>query len=865
MPGVYSLNTKVLVPQYVKSCGMNIIFFLRRFEISRRVKKKTFRHTLPGRCHTIAQLSELCMSGPRSSTGVLTASSREQALEREVAELRRQLALISAQAAAPSFSLREPEASYAEAQYRALVEMTPLAVWITDAKGRSVYTNRYWYDYCGMTAEQASGWGWMQALHPDDAVRLRAEWVGRTAAYEAELRYRRGHDGQYRWHLCRTLPLRDGNGKITKGLGILVDIHDRKTAEAAIEEADQRTRLAVEGAQAGTWDYYPDTDTQVCSQRWYKIFQVPEDQRKQREVFFSRLHPKDAHRVREAIDRSMNPEIADEYDIDYRILWPSGEVRWIFARGKCFFQGEGAARKPVRFSGMAVDITERKQAEWERARLTAAVQHSPDLIGITDVDGNVLFLNRAGQKMVGLRDDADALSRTAFDFLAENEQRILREEILPTVLTGHVWEGEFTMRHFATGEPVRVETRVFGIFDEYGRLSSMANLSRDVSERKRLEERLHTAQKMEAVGRLAGGIAHDFNNLLTIISGAAEVLQARRAGHPADSDVVREISDASQRAASLTQQLLAFGKRQMVRPRPVDLNQAIRRMRGMLKRLVGEAVTLHTNLQEGLWSINIDPIQVDQILINLAANARDAMPRGGAVNVRTFNWQVPQAVSDPAGPRAGECVCLLFSDNGCGMDKETLSHVFEPFFTTKETGQGTGLGLSSVYGIVQQNGGEITARSAPGEGSTFTVYLPRSIETAGPEALAAEPAALAGSGNILLVEDEPSLRLLVAEYLREHGYQVHEAGNAQRALEVAQDASIDLLLTDVVMPGISGPQLAATLAASHPHLRVIIMSGYAEHASLRDSVLQKETLFLQKPFRLLAVLNKVHEALKAKP
>jgi two-component system, cell cycle sensor histidine kinase and response regulator CckA len=808
------------------------------------------------------------MSNPRSTTEIFTSSSRQEAaLGREIAELRRQLALISSQAAdasLPISALEGQDTSFAEAQYRALVEMTPLAVWITDAKGHSIYGNRYWHEFCGMTPEQASGFGWLQALHPDDVVKLRADWVGRTTPYEAELRYRRGSDGQYRWHLCRTLPLRDAKGKITKWLGVLLDIHERKTAEAAIEEANQRTRLAVEGAKAGTWDFYPQTGKQLCSERWYKIFQVPENEQNEREVFFSRLHPRDAHRVREAIDRAMDPKIADEYDIDYRILWPNGEVRWIFARGKCFFQGEGAERRAVRFSGMAVDITERKQAEWERARLIAAVQHSPDFIGITDVDGNVLFLNRAGQRMVGLRDDADALSRTALDFLGEEERYVLRDEILPAVLAGQIWEREFTMRHFVTGQPVRVETRVFGIFDENGRLTSMANLSRDVSERKNLEERLHNAQKMEAVGRLAGGIAHDFNNLLTIISGAAEVLQARQGGDSADPGVVREIIDAAERAASLTQQLLAFGKRQMARPRPVDLNQAIRRMNGMLKRLVGEDITLQTNLQEGLWSVSIDPIQVDQILINLAANARDAMPHGGAVSIRTFNWQVPQTAVDPAGPPPGECVCLLFCDNGCGMDKEVLSHVFEPFFTTKETGQGTGLGLSSVYGIVQQNGGEIVARSAPGEGTTFTVYLPRATEAAVPEVIAAEPAALPGSGTILLVEDEPSLRVLVAEYLREHGYQVHEAGNAQRALEIAGGEPIDLLLTDVVMPGIGGPQLATKLAESRPHLRVIFMSGYAEHAALRDAVLHEETAFLQKPFRLLSVLTRVHEALDAK-
>ncbi len=805
------------------------------------------------------------MSTPRGTTEALSPSEQRNALQREIAELRRQLASLRSQIPHSLFetSPDTQEAPLAEAQYRALIEMTPLAVWITDTKGRSVYGNRYWHEFSGLTAEQSAGWGWMNALHPDDVIKVKADWVGRTTPYEAELRYRRASDGLYRWHLCRALPLKDADGKITRWLGILVDIHDRKTAEGAIAEADERTRLAVEGAKAGTWDFYPQTGKQVCSERWYRIFHVPPDEQQNREVFFSRLHPKDARRVREAIDRAMDPHIAAEYDIDYRIVWPSGEVRWILARGKCFFHGEGAERQAVRFSGMAVDITERKQAQWERARLTAAIQHSPDFIGITDVDGNVLFLNRAGQKMVGLRDDADALSRTAFDFLAEEERNTLRNEILPAVRAGQAWEREFTMRHFVTGEPVRVETRVFGIFDENGRLTSMANLSRDVAERKSLEQRLHTAQKMEAVGRLAGGIAHDFNNLLTIISGAAEVLQAKWRSH-ADAYVVEEISDAAKRAAALTEQLLAFGKRQMVRPRPVDLNQLILRMHGIIKRLVGEDIALQTNLQESLWSVKIDPIQVDQILINLAANARDAMPRGGTVSLQTFNWRVPQPALDPSGLRAGEYVCLVFSDNGSGMDQEVLSHIFEPFFTTKETGEGTGLGLSSVYGIVQQSGGEISVRSAPGEGATFTVYLPRSGEPALPEEGAAEPAALPGAGTILLVEDEPSLRSLVAGYLREHGYVVHEAGDAQRALALARGEPLDLLLTDIVMPGMSGPQLAATLAECRPDLRVIFMSGYAEHASLREAVLQEGTLFLQKPFRLISVLSKVHEALDAK-
>lgn len=789
-------------------------------------------------------------------------------LEREVAELRRQLATVCSPAPDPLVlasqnedEKADQEAAYAEARYRALIEMTPLAVWITDTRGRSVYGNRYWHEFSGMTMEQSAGWGWMNALHPDDAIKVKAEWVGRTTPYEAELRYRRASDGQYRWHLCRTLPLKDSDGKITKWLGILVDIHDRKTAGAAIAEANQRMLLAVEAAEAGSWDYYPQTGKFECSELWHKIFHIPPDPERNREAFFSRIHPKDRARINELILRAIDPQIAADYTAEYRVVLPNGKERWVFAKGKCFFNGEGPKREAVRFSGIAMDVTERKESARERISLTAALQNSPDFMGITDLKGRVLFLNRAGQKLVGLRDDAEARSKTAYDFLGAEERATLDDEIVPMVLEGKVWEREFSMRHFVTREPILVETRVFGIHDETGRLTSMANVSRDITAKKNLEEQLRLAQKMEAVGRLAGGMAHDFNNLLTVIRSAAEVLQERFRTDAATLETVREIDAAAERASSLTQQLLAFGKRQMACPRAIDLNQVIGRMHSMLTRLVGEDITLETTLEDGLWNVKMDPIQVDQILINLAANARDAMPHGGAIKIHTFNSHVTQAAAGTNALKQGDYACLSFCDNGYGMNRETLSRIFEPFFTTKENAQGTGLGLSTVYGIVHQGGGDIAVQSALGEGTSFTLYLPRTLEKApaedsGPEA---EPAP--GPESILLVEDEPSLRSVLAGYMRERGYQLYEAGDAQEALTIAKDHAIDLLLTDIVMPGISGPELAASLAAARPQMRVILMSGYAEHAALQDALLLPNTLFLEKPFRLSALIRKVNQAL----
>src|SRR5262249_45230732 len=301
--------------------------------------------------------------------------------------------------------------------------------------------------------------------------------------------------------------------------------HDRKTAAAAIAEANERMVMAAEAAGAGTWDYYPKTGKVECSPRCLEIFGASPGIEATPDTFVQAIHAQDRGRVIELLRRAMDPLVADAYDTDHRGVQPGGNVRRGFAKGTCFFSGEGAARKAVRVSGMVVDVTERKEAERDRAALVAALQHSPDFIGTTDLKGRAIFLNRAGLQMVGLRDAAEAKTKTAYDFLYEREQAILDKEILPLVRAGHVWEGEFRMRHFVTGEPILVETRVFGIRDEAGKLTGMANLSRDISEKKKFEEQLRRAQKMEAVGRLAGGIAHDFNNLLTVIRAAAEVLQ----------------------------------------------------------------------------------------------------------------------------------------------------------------------------------------------------------------------------------------------------------------------------------------------------------------------------------------------------
>jgi nitrogen-specific signal transduction histidine kinase/CheY-like chemotaxis protein len=404
--------------------------------------------------------------------------------------------------------------------------------------------------------------------------------------------------------------------------------------------------------------------------------------------------------------------------------------------------------------------------------------------------------------------------------------------------------------------------------DQRGEITHFIAIKVEVTERKRLEQQLRQAQKMEAVGRLAGGVAHDFNNLLTIISGYSELLLE----HPGEVEPLRgyvnEIRNASGRAASLTRQLLAFSRQQVLAPRVLDLNAVVANVEKMLKRLIGEDIDLVTVLGESLWPVKADPGQLEQVLLNLAVNARDAMPKGGMLTIETANVEMDKSYAQRHFPLSpGPYVLLAFSDTGIGMDAETQARLFEPFFTTKEMGKGTGLGLATVYGIVKQSGGYIWVYSKVGKGTTFKIYLPRSDEVAESEPRRNGVKAQSGTETLLLVEDEEAVRALVRSALKEKGYRVLEASGGEEALKLSEQygGPIDLLVTDVVMPQMSGPELADRLANSHPQIKVLYISGYTDYAGLHHGALDLGAAFLQKPFSPEALARKVREVLGGPP
>ena len=399
-------------------------------------------------------------------------------------------------------------------------------------------------------------------------------------------------------------------------------------------------------------------------------------------------------------------------------------------------------------------------------------------------------------------------------------------------------------------------------------LNARLQRDRQIKEHKKLEEQLHQTQKMEAIGTLAGGVAHDFNNLLTAIIGHSEIMLRKVDKESSLRGSIEEIKKASDRAASLTNQLLAFSRKQMIQPVVLNINRSLAEMDKMLRRLIGEDIDLATILEPKNWKVKFDPGQMDQVIMNLAVNAKDAMPKGGKLTIETANVDLDEAYAHQHGVKLkpGPFVVLAVSDTGMGIDEETQSHIFEPFFTTKEQGKGTGLGLSTVYGIVKQSGGFIWVYSELGQGTSFKIYLPKSEEK---ETFLAEaqiqPQNFEGSETILLAEDEDSARKLIRSALQEYGYWILEAQDGKEALQLSEhhQGPIHLLLTDVVMPGMSGRELAEHLQPLQPKMKVLYMSGYTDNAIIHHGVLDSGTPFIQKPFTPKVLASKVRKVLDA--
>jgi PAS domain S-box-containing protein len=527
---------------------------------------------------------------------------------------------------------------------------------------------------------------------------------------------------------------------------------------------------------------------------------------------------------------------------------------------------------------LASDVTDRLRAEAAlRAtteRLQVLVDASPLPIVGLDPEGRVLTWNRAAEATFGWP-ASEVVGRGFPCFPADGEHQT--RSFLAQVREGRASTGLQALCTRRDGERIEVHVSTAPLRDGHGAFVGVVAIYEDVTERRRTasalersEEQLRQAQKMEAIGRLAGGVAHDFNNILTVIQSYAELLALELGPAGAGHGDLDEIRRAAERAAALTSQLLAFSRRQVLDPEVLDPNEVVRDTERMLRRLIGEDIELVTRLQPGVAPVLADAGQFTQVLLNLAVNARDAMPDGGRLLIETADVELDDVYArGHAGLAPGPHVVLSVTDTGLGMDAETRSRVFEPFFTTKAPGKGTGLGLSMVYGFVEQSGGRIWVYSEPGQGTTFKIHLPAAAE-ADPEPARAPRAAAhapahAGQATVLVVEDEEEVRKVVVRTLGEHGYTVLEAVNGREALAIAAErrGGIDLVLTDVVMPEMKGGELAEHLRREHPGVRLLMMSGYTEEEASLRAVLTAGTAFLEKPFTASRLLDKVRSVLEA--
>jgi PAS domain S-box-containing protein len=420
-----------------------------------------------------------------------------------------------------------------------------------------------------------------------------------------------------------------------------------------------------------------------------------------------------------------------------------------------------------------------------------------------------------------------------------------------------------------SGRYFHVWDRARAIRDEEGRTVRMVGVMENITALRELEEQFFHAQRLEAVGRLAGGVAHDFNNLLTTILGYCDILLDRVSSDEETAQPVRGIRRASERAAALTQQLLAFGRRQVIHPQLLDLNAVVQELDKMLRRLIGEDIRLETRLHPGQAVVLADRSQLEQLIINVVVNARDAMPRGGSLTLRTGERHLDEAfVQSNVGAKVGDYCLLEMVDTGCGMDQATLANIFEPFFTTKEVGRGTGLGMAIVYAVVNQSHGHVKVTSSPGSGTTVSVFLPRRTEVAVPEQPVAAPrTAPGGTEKVLLVEDEDALRRMIFSLLSARGYEVTAASNPEEALRRVREASgqFDLIVTDVVMPGMSGRDMVDRIREEWPEIPVLFVSGYAGDTVLDHGVSGEQVTFLAKPFTLDELLGCVRSMLDVTP
>jgi len=761
---------------------------------------------------------------------------------------------------------RQAEAALrrSEERQRAIIASSPIPIVTLDPQGAVLTWNP--------AAERAFGWSEAEALGrrlptvPD-------EFLGQFEGLLARLRSgesfssleltRRRRDGTPIEIALSTAPIRDEEGQVVAILSVMADITLRKRSEQELLRKHAMLARTEAIARVGSWAWEVETDRVTWSEELFRIFGFePAEEAPPLAEHQNCYAPADRQRLLQAVEACIQD--GTPYELEARIVRPDGLERTCIVRG---IAEEVQSGRAVRLAGSVHDITERKRAEDElRAseekfrRLFS--EHSAVKLLLDPSTGRILDANEAAARFYGWSVETMRQMNVAQINTLSAEQ--IHAEMDRARREGQI---HFEFRHRrADGSVADVElfsSRVNLDGKEY-----LHSIVHDVTQTRRLEAQLLQAQKLESVGRLAGGVAHDFNNMLGIILGYSEMaMNMVPLTDPLHSDL-QEIREAARRSADIARQLLTFASRQTIEPRILDLGETVEAMLKMLRRLLGENIELEWRCEQDLWPVLMDPSQVDQVLANLCVNARDAIRGGGRIAIEMRNVSFDEAFCDlQGGFLAGDHVLLSVSDDGTGMDRQTLEHLFEPFFTTKPLGEGTGLGLATVYGIVKQNRGFINVYSEPGHGSIFKIYLPR--HRIGPVSSSTEAPsrpAERGRETVLLVEDEKSLLRMTSMMLETLGYRVLPASSPGEALKLAAvfASEIHLLITDVVMPEMNGRELAREMLLLRPGIKSLFTSGYTANVIAHHGVLDEGVCFLQKPFSAGELGDRVREALQGR-
>lgn len=801
-------------------------------------------------------------------------------------------------------------ATLGEDEFHLLADRLPTLCWLADGNGYIVWYNQSWHRYCGTTPAEMEGWGWRAVHDPLLLPDIEERWRASIAAGEPfEMVFPlRGADGLLRPFLTRICPVRDAAGRVARWAGVNSEVSDLVAAEAAARKAEaahrqerERVQLALDaGAIIGTWDWDVKADNFSVDEQFALNFGLDPALGREGiglEQVIATVHPEDKAGLIAAINEVVVR--GGRYAHQYRVRRADDAYHWIEANGRVYLDEEAGS---VRFPGVLLDVEARRVARQEReqalALLRSFTEAVPGVVYAKDREGRLLVANRGTAALVG-KPMSELLGKTDGEFLDDQDEaaRVMAND-RQIMESGETEQLEEQVSFPDGSRAIWLSTKA-PLKNDQGEVIGLIGSSVDITERKRVEEALselnatlearvahaigeretaqealRQAQKMEAVGQLTGGIAHDFNNLLTVVTGNIDMaVRALDAAGVSDTRSKRALESAlkgAERAAALTHRLLAFSRRQPLAPKPLDVDKLVAGMSDMLNRTLGEMVSVEIVTSPGLWRVEADPNQLENAILNLAVNARDAMPGGGTLSIETANARLDEEYSAAHAEVApGQYVIIAVTDTGQGMSKDTLARVFEPFFTTKEVGKGTGLGLSQVYGFTKQSGGHIKVYSEAGHGTTVKIYLPRLVSNT----IADAEAGVLTRGlemsyareTILVVEDDDDVRAYTVECLRELGYRVLEAHDGVSALRLMerQEEPIDLLFTDVVMPNMSGRELADELRKHQPGLRVLYTSGYTRNAIVHGGRLDEGVEMIAKPFTFQALASKVRDVLES--